>query len=63
MVCIACIRTKVRIICRPKGPKAVLFESAESRTKKDHRRETIAMPRFYGRGFVAMLLDSTAEGL
>ena len=32
----------------PKSPKAVLFES---------------MPRFYGRGFIAMLLDSTAEGL
>ena len=31
--------------------------------KKDHRRETIAMPRFYGREFIAMLLDSTAEGL
>ena len=28
---------------------------AECGTKKDHRRETIAMPRFDGRVFVAML--------
>ena len=44
----------------PKSPKAVLFESLG---KVPQKGETIAMPRFYGRGFTAMLLDSTAEGL
>ena len=55
---------KARALYNPKSPKAVLFwVLAESGTKKDHRRKNIAMPRFYGRGFIAMLLDSTAEGL
>ena len=56
----------VFLLIYPKSPKAVLSETLpKSGTKKDHRhrRETIAMPRFYGRGFIAMLLDSTAEGL
>ena len=46
-----------------KSASRTFWVIAESGTEKDHRRETIAMPRFYGRGFIAMLLDSTAAGL
>ena len=66
MVCIACIRSKVRIICRPKGPKAVLFESLPKVAQKgsstrNHSNAEVLRPRvcsnvvgFHGRGFIGM---------
>ena len=51
-------------ICnKPKSPKAVLFESLRKvAQRKDHRRETIAMPRIYARGFIAIVVGFHGRG-
>ena len=55
--------TYIYICNNPKSPKAVLFESLRKvAQRKDHRRETIAMPRFYARGFIAIVLGFHGRG-
>ena len=46
---------------KSRNPKTVFFQSLPKSHKKKYRREIIAMPSFYGRKFIAILLDSTVE--
>ena len=57
------LHTYIYICNNPKSPKAVLFESLRKvAQRKDHRRETIAMPQFYARGFIAIVLGFHGRG-